>query len=253
MFKSVASELTQTRNALKKIHPYLRIVGREYIESPTSEEISVPLEKCEALVENKTCLLGENTSDCKWFIRMGKYYALREGFGSHLSFEEILGGGDTTGKLYSNILKDCRKLCLCIVDSDRKSYNSVLGNTAKKVQVKDKELRALQNCKYVTCQILEVHEIENLLPTELIRIDVQSKKEIELIALEGSQKTKDSTDWMYIDIKANWGPKILEVASDNFWQIVNKNYRPPLGMENLWNETGKLICAWGYAPNPQRT
>lgn len=258
IFKRIAHELTQTRNILQNIPYYLRIVGRKFniAQTKASKELCIYLDQCEDLISRPTCLLGENLSDCKWFKAMGEYYGLYKGLGHNLQFEEVSGGGSQTGRLYGERFKNCNQLSLCIIDSDKKIHGDTWGDTAQNLQEHHRNLSKSMDCIYVFYEILEVHEIENLLPSNLIEFALNNQKQkipSDISNLRNLQNNPNSNDWMYLDVKKIAGADILNHVIDFKYGFLNKNYRVPDSMKNIWDRVGELVLAWGYAPSPKRT
>lgn len=139
-----------------------------------------------------------------------------------LSIERRGGGGSTTVNEYENIQKAKKRLCLCIVDSDKLAPNDNLGKTAKKVQNKDDP-----NCLTTELVILDIREIENLIPNSILS-EVCSGDRARSEALSIIEKSYISNIRKFLDIKkGTFFETILNESSDqvqNFWQdALSKN------------------------------
>lgn len=124
-------------------------------------------------------IVGENLTDIQFYEKIAKYYQVKHLLSSTgLKFTPINGGGATTRDVYENIATS-NKLCLCIVDNDKKHPNSSIGSTAKR-------FNNLPVNTTSSVYILEAHEAESLIPTKLIE---------EIITDNGGENNKiDSID-----------------------------------------------------------
>jgi len=126
--------------------------------------ISVPASYfCDSALIQKTLLITENLDDAVLYQTITKIYMQWKKLnGIKMLFDPYQGGGSTTKKAYKLIQDKQERFCLCLLDSDKKSPKSPLGNTAKDVKKIDKTNKPL--CEYF---IVGVREIENLIPTKL--------------------------------------------------------------------------------------
>ena len=112
-------------------------------------------------------LLCENLDDTKFYFALcEEYYGInylntRNGQG---------GGGSSTADNFEQIVNKRDKICLCIVDSDIKFPGSDDGGTYGAIRNKNIE-------PYPSHSVykLQVHEIENLIPIEIIRKHVNDE------------------------------------------------------------------------------
>lgn len=163
-----------------------------YQENPSVEslpEILQDANKCRfiriqtAISENwdlstKCGLLTENLDDIEFYLFVAKYYCFKKRIPyQRISFHKENGGGTTTG----NVLKKCviqdKIPVLCLIDSDQK-YGATkqypdtpeTGDTLGCVSAKVEELKPVTNI-YPPFEMLPlpVHEIENLIPIQLLK------------------------------------------------------------------------------------
>jgi hypothetical protein len=161
----------------------------------------------------KTILLTENLDDATLYQTITQIYLKWKKLKKiAILFEAYAGGGSTTKKAYQRIQDQAERFCLCLLDSDKKSPNSPLGNTAKEVKKIENPNQPL--CEYL---ILGVREIENLIPIQLYSLvssgDVNRMPCVDL--LEQLEKTSLAEARKYLDIKN--GLKLNEIleASKN--------------------------------------
>lgn len=125
---------------------------------------------------NRTNLLAENLSDTILFNYIGNYFVYINNleYAIKIEFEEELGGGDTTNTKYAKYVKDAEKLCICILDGDRKydDTNAPYGETYKKVK-KCHDANKPFNCMYYGTE--KLLEVENLIPCSFYLTDTNFK------------------------------------------------------------------------------
>ncbi|HCT4276828.1 TPA: hypothetical protein R8G77_001360 [Citrobacter freundii] len=113
-------------------------------------------------------LLCEDLNDTKLYNLISKHYRLSNGFrGIDVKFENCNGGGANT-KHNFEMIKQSSKLCLCLLDSDKKHPKSNVGSTASKFNKRSDSA----TCKHY---IMECHEIESLIPLGVIEIGLKNK------------------------------------------------------------------------------
>lgn len=128
--------------------------------------VKVPVARVNLTFVQKTYLLVENLIDAKFYSLIAKS---RVAGNIPINFEAYPGGGDTTAEVLDHIA-GLNRMCLCIVDSDRRYPNGPLGGTAKKVVRVSEELGTSLTAYYV----LPVSSIENLIPMDLLKICAKS-------------------------------------------------------------------------------
>jgi len=122
----------------------------------------------------KTILLGENPSDAEIYKVISDYYQKQQNLNYSSLFEARGGGGNTVVKEYEPIYNDEERFCLCILDSDKRYKEQTnYGDTADKVKKFEEQVHK-KNCK-MRIEILEVLELENLLPLSFYK-DTYSNK-----------------------------------------------------------------------------
>lgn len=200
VYERLFEKCTTSRSLLDNVEIYVDV--KKNVEAPTKEEagngqvkISVPIKW---IGENKLevhppILLCENLDDCNFYKYFGDYYKKEKRIlGIDLNFEKQNGGGATTCNVFEDIMTENKKLCLCIVDSDKKYCGcQSLGQTAKSVE--DRFNR--KNTPIVDLHILTCHEAENLIPLTVLG-EIYDIDEIN----EVLEKSTDDC-WKYIDFK----------------------------------------------------
>jgi len=128
-----------------------------------NNEIYMPLEFAIEidLFNNKSNLIGENTSDCNFFHTLGEIYKNCNSIvGINIEMQTCNGGGGSMFEVCIGKSTD-REFSITIVDSDQKYEGAPKGGTMKKV------LRDTIS-QYNEIYPLYVHEIENLIPIKMI-------------------------------------------------------------------------------------
>ncbi len=205
-------------NDFLQLKPYLSFVTR-YIEitdllEPTlsslsgKEVIQVPLrffENTESI--QKTILLCENIRDTSFYRTIARVYVIWKWKNTNiknnisLEFEPKGGGGNTINIEYDNIQKTTKRFCLCILDSDRISPEGKLGSTAALIASIDQN----QNSQFFRTKvfILDVHEIENLIPNSIL-LEICSgnqQREEAMKRIKTLQEIRGSQIKHFLDIK----------------------------------------------------
>lgn len=154
-----------------------------------------------------TSLIGEDLNDTEFYIHIGKFYIRNHATLSQcaLSYSSYHGGGNRTANVYKNILCQ-KKLCYCIVDSDKKhpSNNSPRGNTCKAFFNNANNFKEILFDQFGQVRILDVHEVESIIPIILLaKIFKNQKQENKLKTIQRLEKLieKDSDIRKYFDHK----------------------------------------------------
>lgn len=106
--------------------------------------------------------LSENTLDIKLYEKIGTFFLKKNSIGTSIDFSPHNGGGSQTKDSYIDFKKD-NKLCLCIIDTDKKHPSGSEGSTA--LRFKHRE-RGLHGTTFV--KVLDVHEVECLIPLKIV-------------------------------------------------------------------------------------
>lgn len=156
-FRSIPQEITY----------YVEIVRDNPLDTRFDGSLSIAQIKYDNFDDSRatqeTVLLGEDTRDCefyehiyRWYVRMHKPTLL------YHKMDATLGAGGHTSDQILKVRKNKRP-CLAIVDTDKKYPSHVVdaNTTCKKCQ-------SIKENKIYKLHILQVQEIENLLPLEYI-------------------------------------------------------------------------------------
>lgn len=188
------------------------------------------------------CLVGENLIDCKFYEMITKYYCYKNNMEKfNFKFHPESGGGNTTCEVFEKVVETDKFLSLCIVDSDR-NYGSSKeypgephnGDTLNRIQKK-----ILSKLPPHEIYPLHVHEIENLIPFQILqRIKQEQLPDMEkgLNFLKELKNINKEEAILYYDFK-NGFPYMKEKPKRAYW----KNILLELGRDSLKipPETGK--------------
>ncbi|QVW23644.1 hypothetical protein KJF94_28035 [Pseudomonas hormoni] len=161
------SQVNETKSLLRKLELYVNVhfddkftlnyvsgtwhIGYGHFRD--SESLQLPI------------LLTENDDDGEVFIHGAKAYIAKLKLGAcDIKLETASGGGDTTHKMFEKLNLKSTRFFACIVDSDKDHPKAKLGSTAKKFK---KTQAGYSEKRYF--EVLECHEIENILPFSLVR------------------------------------------------------------------------------------
>lgn len=121
---------------------------------------------------NKSNLICENLSDCKFFCYIAEVYRRKKSLTNiNIELNRINGGGTTISEVHKDKRLN-KEISLTIVDSDQKYYNAPKGETLKKI-LKENKVPSPMNEIFP----LYVHEIENLIPIKMIENYYKNKSE----------------------------------------------------------------------------
>ncbi len=144
----------------------------------------------------ETVLLTENLTDARFYIKLTEAFLARESLGRlPLQYEIRGGGGNTTAQNYTEIQNTRQRLCLCIVDSDKKTPTDNIGSTAQNVLNSNDN-----NCLLTECYVIRPRDVENLIPISVLREleDVNYNSMIDFLTL---LESKSAEAKLYVDIK----------------------------------------------------
>ena len=143
-------------------------------------------------------LICENLADCDVYTSLAKKYMQKISLrGINLSFRPRNGGGQTTERVFEALLKE-HSLVVCIVDSDKSSHNSPLGQTARQVQKMYEKLKHDQSCLV----ILNARELENLLPDSVLESIWPSECSSKASIIRHLSDSDQGEARLYLDLKA---------------------------------------------------
>lgn len=118
-------------------------------------------------------MLAENEEDIEFYKFVGKYFVKKNKIGNiNIDFEEKNGGGSTISNVLERVICEKQKMCLCIVDSDRKYGEADYGDTMKRVISVTKDVAQ----DYFEVLLLQVHEIENIIPFSILENIVKENR-----------------------------------------------------------------------------
>lgn len=170
----------------------------------------------------ETILLAESQNDVRFYKRLAEV-SIHQKRNIIIKCDPRGGGGSTIVSEFQSIVDRQNRLCLCIVDSDRKYPQASMSETAKQLMKKYKyENLAPPLCH---CEVLKPHEVENLIPTryldEAIKSDPNRLNNVTF--LEALESSDDREARSYLDLKdgLKLGPIIQnESAYTAYWKSI---------------------------------
>lgn len=179
--------------------------------------------------EYQSCLLGENLIDCAFYENIATHYCINHGIkGLQVRFHQENGGGNTICQVLNKCVQNDKSLTLCIVDSDKKYGTSeeypqspALGGTCLNAQKASKALKDNSLPPHML-YILDVHEVENLIPMAILQQLVQTglpdmQKGID--RLKSLTTIDDGEPILYYDFK-NGFPYIQGSPQRAYWKQI---------------------------------
>lgn len=162
--------LSDTINILNSVSYYIEINIDDkdlkekvvFIDGGSKAKLTIGYDKfVDSSATQSTTILCEDIDDVSFYEKIGKFYAEKEKLSSMgMSYNPVNGGGANTKKNFDAI-SDRGNICLCIVDNDKKHPKSPLGGTCRPF----KDIKYQNKSRVI---ILDVHEVESLLPDFLI-------------------------------------------------------------------------------------
>ncbi|MCP4373882.1 MAG: hypothetical protein GY797_38135 [Deltaproteobacteria bacterium] len=165
---------------------------------------------------SRSILLAENLNDAQIYIHIANTYLVMNKMGViKLHYALQGGGGSTTVNEYREIQERKERLCLCLLDNDKKTPHCGLGDTAKKVKDSDDP-----RCLFTEYYIIGARDIENLFPTSILSNIDRGMRNSTISFLETIEASNDVESRFYFDMKK--GLKLSEIyhcsENSNFYK-----------------------------------
>lgn len=177
VYKVLGNRMSERKLLLNNTKKYCRIVAmkteKNFIVEENHEIILLNIET--GSLKDFTAyplMLAENEEDIEFYKFVGQYFVKKNRLGNlNINFEGENGGGSTISNVLNHIISEKNRMCLCIVDSDRKYGNASHGDTMQRI------IDVTQNVfqDYFEVLLLEMHEIENLIPVSILKKVVDEK------------------------------------------------------------------------------
>lgn len=218
-------------NALSYFRVAIQIIPENESEEKTFDLINkIEIRKVQyvkfldSVAIQKTVLLGENGNDAKVHALFAEFYIISKTNNKfNTAFLRRTGGGSTTHHEYQEIYAKDENICLCILDSDKRTKKKGYGQTALDV-AKFHNIQHPPNlkCDYI---ILPVLEIENLFPENFYIKHYKSKYPSEIFPSIKRMEAFDKSVRKYFDFKK--GIKEFSVQKDSnvilyWWELLFK-------------------------------
>lgn len=221
IYRLLRNRASEFKIIMSKMNRYCRVVAgpissRIVVEGGQEITYISVIEDAKKDFTDLSVILAENAEDIRLYKRIGQYYLRKEQIRQmQISFDERAGGGDTTYMILKPIIEAERRMCLCVVDSDKKYLGAVsCGDTMQKVL----DLRKGKQEVFYEILPLQVHEVENLIPLNILE-KVQKRKRLEKEGIEFIKKliSKDSSKTspvFYFDMKKGILKKNILIKKD---------------------------------------
>jgi hypothetical protein len=241
IYNRIYSSFSQTSAYLSIVNRYIEITNPCHTPSVSShlgkEIIRVPPSFFnDSMKVQKAILLCEHSSDTALYEAIAKAFLVwMNQARTQLAYEPRGGGGSSIFVEYANIQRTGERMCLCIVDSDRKAPNSSLGDTATTIQS-----HSNPNNLITQLSILDAREAENLIPHQILSEIAQGNRErLEFLTiLESIQNSNGREVRKFIDIKEGTFLREIINSGDSsiklFWQANIFTIPSSLAVTNSW-------------------
>lgn len=137
----------------------------------SNEEYIMELDKLiEIGIPDKIQLIAENYSDCRFYNHIGNAYKTKENIKNvKIKLDQVNAGGSTIYLEYTAKINE-KKISILFVDTDKKYKNDKKGETLRKLLNERIILKRENNFKeYIEIKILDIHEVENLIPISMMK------------------------------------------------------------------------------------
>lgn len=173
-------------------------------------------------------LIAENLEDCSFYEIVADWYRRQQKMmGISVHFHREGGGGNTIKGALRNCVEKEKRPSLCLVDSDQKYGETKLtcgqlgyGETCRQAET---VLRDVTKPNLPPCELcrLDVHEVENLIPTQILQ---ELQRELPDMAagldrLKQLQALRNGEPALYYDYK-NGFPYIKSEPARAYWQEI---------------------------------
>ena len=252
LFKSLYNNSSEDKLYLKSVNKYINMVYNKTKEENKIEIVMELTSKKAVDICDTTVLITENQEDALFYELIAKYYTKYNGFKNiEFFFESKPGGGNTTAKVLERTVYTENRLCLCIVDSDKKFPDDSGGDTKKHVE----DFTKCKTQDIWKAIILDVHEVENLIPIGWIEkcIPCETISFLKYLKRKVAEKKNDAPIY-YFDIKKGIEKDKFVCADSqdknkkgfdksqcfrNYWSVYLKGYG--IDLNNLGEINGKRI------------
>lgn len=168
IYKKILDKVSYLPSYLSAVSRYIEVINDcpepRILESSGKKVIQVsPKFFNDSETIQKTIILAENINDSFFYEIIATVYLIWKELRASIAYEKRGGGGSTITGNYIEIQRSNKRLCLCLVDSDRLAPQSSLGSTAQSIQ-----RQADSRCTRTQLFILNFREIENLIPTSIL-------------------------------------------------------------------------------------
>ena len=198
IYRALGNRMVERKLLLDRTKKYCRLIASKpegnLIQEGDSEIILLNIsEVSEKDFTDYSIMLAENEDDIAFYQYVGQYYVRQNEIGNiRIHFEGQNGGGSTTANVLERIASEKKRMCLCITDSDRKYGNGMPGETMGRIIEVTKRIQS----EFYEVILLEVHEIENLIPISVLekivcqyRLDRQGIEFIKYLVENDSTRT----------------------------------------------------------------
>lgn len=201
----------------------------------------------------KAQIICENPSDAGFYEIIADHFSnINDLRLCNITYEAINGGGGTTKHVFDRCVEE-NKITLCILDNDKKHPNGPLGGTGR-------QFGSSGVIKTGLVKILDVHEVESLIPFETIEGALQQdaltpQKRDSLIFAKQLFGVDESTKFYYDHKKGMDISKILplEKLYGNYWRAKLQQCAITSQAECLTQERcsceSPCICFEGFGDN----
>lgn len=168
----------------------------------------------------KTKIICENPLDSDFFKIVASFYARKESLsGCSINFVALNGGGGSTKDVFDRTIQN-NEIAFCIVDNDKKHPGAPFGGTSAHF------IKSKTN-KSGLVEVLDVHEIESLVPFETIEkvlsdLNLLGKKQDSLEFFKKICSIDESAKF-YFDHKKGFDLKTaleLDNAHGDYWRPI---------------------------------
>lgn len=249
IYNVLGNRVSEHKLIIESTNKYCRIIGDDsseiYNSGLNQKTILLPISKAAKKdFTDKSVMIAENEEDIRFYKLLGKYYMYKKDiYGIRIDFDEQNGGGSTICNTLERIVNERRKMCLCIVDSDKKYTTQSVGKTMEKVQ----QILEVYAQEYYEVILLGIHEVENLIPIrvieEIVRTYNISNQVVKFMKFLYEQGDSDCSPVFYFDVKKGIRKNYF-VLNDESDEKEKKKFRKLHEYRDFWR---KYIESFGIS------
>lgn len=299
VYKKILNKHSETRSIIDFVDRVIVLSCGETTEIPDFiSKIALVLKVDQVICDNfnidaPCTLIGENLHDCEFYRMLAeRYIVINHIRGTSIACHFESGGGNTTNKIYEKCIKEDKVLTICIVDSDKKYFETRLypnqpskGDTVNQlIKTHENLIKEISPSTYAY-YCIPTHEVENLIPLCVLENMPKNKIKEGINSLKKLLNNKNYDAILVYDLKkgeqscshapqiAYWKEVGNKIHDNTFPKVGDDLLEPALELmrdqsnekcyfekivlddylKKIWGEIEKFVFSWCCASYPIRS